>query len=583
MKKKWLSGILLAVLLLSTPVFAGQDDYVFPNTDGHTFRLKLQTSSQAAQTLNSGATAPTTTYPYMFWQDTSTGLLKRRASDNNSWHLFVDDIKPTTTQGDMLYDNGSNLTRLPKGTEGQALRMNPGATAPEWGTLGVSAGGTGADNKTAAFDNLSPTTTAGDLIVRGALNNERLGIGTLGQVLTVTGATTIGYSTPATVQNPVTSVGWQNSSNLKAVYTSATTVTVTADQIVMPEGFSTTGSNLALGDNSSFTSTVGSWSGVNATIASVAGGQAGNALEVTRTVGSNQYTRLALSSFGLTAGKFYEARVYVKSGTSGNETFYFSAGESSPSYTPNKFVAGTSSGAWVQYKFQFKCPASPGSSYLFLGKETATAGTMLFDSVEVYELTSTFAGKLFTNVNKAAVITTAGAGGLSNGSEQASMMYHIYLIGKTDGTIDAILDTSPDGVALPAGYTYASYIGAVYNNSSGNFDLFKQVGRDISNGASPTVATGFNNTAFTAINLGTSGGVPVTAKSVRVIFYAQSANYYYTFNEGNFGSAYTTYTYAHTAPKYYTVPPLPLHDAQTIYAAVDSGAQMNVLVVGWSL
>jgi len=41
-----------------------------------------------------------------------------------------------TTQGDLLYRDGSGLQRLAKGTAGQALKMNSGATAPEWGTAG---------------------------------------------------------------------------------------------------------------------------------------------------------------------------------------------------------------------------------------------------------------------------------------------------------------------------------------------------------------------------------------------------------------------------------------------------------------
>ena len=42
-----------------------------------------------------------------------------------------------TTQGDMLYRDGSGLQRLPKGTAGQVLQMNSGATAPEWHTPAV--------------------------------------------------------------------------------------------------------------------------------------------------------------------------------------------------------------------------------------------------------------------------------------------------------------------------------------------------------------------------------------------------------------------------------------------------------------
>ena len=37
-----------------------------------------------------------------------------------------------TTQGDTLYRDGSGIQRLAKGTAGQVLKMNAGATAPEW-------------------------------------------------------------------------------------------------------------------------------------------------------------------------------------------------------------------------------------------------------------------------------------------------------------------------------------------------------------------------------------------------------------------------------------------------------------------
>jgi len=37
-----------------------------------------------------------------------------------------------TTQGDILYRDGSGLQRLAKGTAGQILQMNSGANAPEW-------------------------------------------------------------------------------------------------------------------------------------------------------------------------------------------------------------------------------------------------------------------------------------------------------------------------------------------------------------------------------------------------------------------------------------------------------------------
>ncbi len=43
-----------------------------------------------------------------------------------------DALAPTTTQGDLIYHNGTDNVRLAKGTATQVLTMNAGATAPEW-------------------------------------------------------------------------------------------------------------------------------------------------------------------------------------------------------------------------------------------------------------------------------------------------------------------------------------------------------------------------------------------------------------------------------------------------------------------
>ena len=51
-----------------------------------------------------------------------------------------DALAPTTTAGDTMYFNGTDVVRLGIGTAGQALVVNSGATAPEWGTAGISTG-----------------------------------------------------------------------------------------------------------------------------------------------------------------------------------------------------------------------------------------------------------------------------------------------------------------------------------------------------------------------------------------------------------------------------------------------------------
>lgn len=54
-----------------------------------------------------------------------------------------DALAPTTTQGDLIYHNGTDNVRLAKGTAGQQLTMNGGATAPEWAAAGGGSTPTG--------------------------------------------------------------------------------------------------------------------------------------------------------------------------------------------------------------------------------------------------------------------------------------------------------------------------------------------------------------------------------------------------------------------------------------------------------
>jgi len=126
----------------------------------------------------------------------------------------------TFTANGVLYGDGTNpLGVTAAGTTGQVLIATTSG-APSWGaipttaavtsisfgttgltpnsattgvvtvagTLGISSGGTGQTTATAAFDALNPMTTVGDIIYEGTgPTASRLGIGTTGQVLTVSG------------------------------------------------------------------------------------------------------------------------------------------------------------------------------------------------------------------------------------------------------------------------------------------------------------------------------------------------------------------------------------------------------------
>jgi hypothetical protein len=120
--------------------------------------------------------ATTTNYGWTTPDDTA--LVKDGASAIRSLGTSVDtttkNLNPSTTLGDIEYRSSTaNVnTRLPLGTAGQVLKVNSGATAPEWAT-----DATGMTN---------PMTTTGDTIYSSSGSTPaRLGIGSTGNVLTV--------------------------------------------------------------------------------------------------------------------------------------------------------------------------------------------------------------------------------------------------------------------------------------------------------------------------------------------------------------------------------------------------------------
>lgn len=62
-----------------------QHDYIIDNATGAAVRADLNNALAAIVSLNSGATAPTTTYAYQPWADSTTGLLKLRNAANTGW------------------------------------------------------------------------------------------------------------------------------------------------------------------------------------------------------------------------------------------------------------------------------------------------------------------------------------------------------------------------------------------------------------------------------------------------------------------------------------------------------------------
>uniref|UniRef100_A0A6M3LHV3 CBM-cenC domain-containing protein n=1 Tax=viral metagenome TaxID=1070528 RepID=A0A6M3LHV3_9ZZZZ len=138
-----------------------------------------------------------------------------------------------------------------------------------------------------------------------------------------------------------------------------------------------TGSNLIT--NGEFTAVTTGWTASNCTLASVAGGQSGNGLTLTRSSGDSQYAYQAFSD--LTFGQIYRFQAYVKSGTSGNEAFALRLLSHDRDVTKYE-KTGTSSSTWTQYTLDWR--VFHGDNNIALIKNSSTAGTMLFDTATVY-------------------------------------------------------------------------------------------------------------------------------------------------------------------------------------------------------
>lgn len=74
----------------------------------------------------------------VLYHDTTDRRYYRRMN-TSTWGTWREDLTANQgfAAGDTLYHNGTNLVRLAKGTALQSLRMNAGATAPEWATVSL--------------------------------------------------------------------------------------------------------------------------------------------------------------------------------------------------------------------------------------------------------------------------------------------------------------------------------------------------------------------------------------------------------------------------------------------------------------
>jgi hypothetical protein len=143
-------------------------------------------------------------------------------------------LNPSTTAGDIEYRSSTpNVnTRLPLGTAGQVLKVNSGATAPEWSS----------DN--AGMTN--PMTTTGDTIYSSSGSTPaRLALGTAGQILKVNS----GATAPEWGAAPTAGANWSLLNSGGTALTGAQTITISgisgADKIMAVINYASAGADTA--------------------------------------------------------------------------------------------------------------------------------------------------------------------------------------------------------------------------------------------------------------------------------------------------------------------------------------------------
>jgi hypothetical protein len=77
--------VLMVLLCLATPALSSQNDLVVPNGTGQEVREGFNDAIDTLVTNNSGLTAPSTSKPFMFWADTTAGILRIRNATNTTW------------------------------------------------------------------------------------------------------------------------------------------------------------------------------------------------------------------------------------------------------------------------------------------------------------------------------------------------------------------------------------------------------------------------------------------------------------------------------------------------------------------
>lgn len=192
------------------------------------------------------------------------------------------------------------------------------------------------------------------------------------------------------------------------------------------------------------------------------------------------------------------------------------------------------------------------------------------------------------SINLTAALDQSGADGLDTGSEATSTWYYLWVI-YNGSTTASLLSTSSTTPTMPSGYTYKGLVGAVYNDSGGDFITIEQHNKFVAI-SSNTAINNNSSTSYTSVSL--SSIVPATAATVHgtnwmnnagggtvstaISYVASTSSGLY---ESQLSEAYSASTNVFNSACQMQVL---LIETQTIYAKVNNGGlDQNVYITGW--
>tara|TARA_R110000796_G_scaffold70865_5_gene160837 strand:+ start:30 stop:866 length:837 start_codon:yes stop_codon:yes gene_type:complete len=125
-----------------------QHDYNIADQTGLSFLSDINLLTAAIVSNNSGATEPATTFAYMYWADTTGGILKQRNAADTAWINLLALPTGIAVQSETVTDNAITLAKMAHGTDGELITYDaagaPANVATGTATHVLTSNGSGA-------------------------------------------------------------------------------------------------------------------------------------------------------------------------------------------------------------------------------------------------------------------------------------------------------------------------------------------------------------------------------------------------------------------------------------------------------